>query len=154
MSTDRTKPVLVGTTRPVESRSAERQSALDGRHVHDHTRAALDHGGEEPPIEPDGGVQVLVDGLLPELIRGGLETPTRRGRAPTLWTMTSTPLKRSSVSRMTAVVPSAVEASAWMKCRPVISAGSERAVTLRLDPPVRCGEGGARELQQRPIERG
>jgi hypothetical protein len=98
MSTDRTKPVLVGTTRPVESRSAERQSALDGRHVHDHTRAALDHGGEEPPIEPDGGVQVLVDGLLPELIRGGLETPTRRGRAPTLWTMTSTPLKRSSVS--------------------------------------------------------
>ncbi len=49
--------------------------------MNDYAGAALNHGGKQTAIQPDGGIQILVHGLLPELIRHGDESAAGSGRS-------------------------------------------------------------------------
>src|SRR5258708_1045051 len=53
---------------------------------------------------------------------------------PTLWTITSMPLKLSNISWTTLLAPSAVERSAWTKCISDFSSGADRAVMITVAP--------------------
>src|SRR4030095_6455596 len=49
--------------------------------MNDYAGAALNHLGEQATIQPDGRIKILIDGLLPELIRDGNESSAGRGRS-------------------------------------------------------------------------
>src|ERR1700682_679884 len=49
--------------------------------MNDDARTAFDHGRQEASVQPDGGKQILVDGLLPEFIGNRNKAAAWRGRS-------------------------------------------------------------------------
>jgi hypothetical protein len=46
--------------------------------MHDDARALFNHRWKQAAVQPDGRIQVLVDGLLPEFVGDGDESTARR----------------------------------------------------------------------------